>query len=237
MRPGRALALTLAALLLTAPAAWADGDPASDVLLSDDVFFPYAPATAKPLQTALVEVLKRARAAGYPMKVALIESAGDLGAYPQMFNQPQAYANLLAGELPGNPHGGTRTRQHLLVVMPAGFGGDNLGDRIDEALAPVRVDPAAQSDGLARAAIHAVARIATLNGHAVPVPKEASAPLPARNQSTKRSSGASPVVFVAPVLLVLLGAALAGRIATKRGRPPEAEPAEPEPVEPASKQP
>jgi hypothetical protein len=216
MRARPVLALALAALVAGAPAAWADGDPASDVLLSDDVFFPYAPPTARPLSRALVGVLQAAKDAGYPMKVALIESPGDLGAYPQMFNQPQSYANLLAGELPGNPHGGTRVRPHLLVVMPGGFGGDQLGARVDEALAPVTIAAAAQSDGLARAAIHAVARLATANGHPVAVPREAATPLAVRHASTKRKTGTSAVVFVAPVLLVLLGAGLAGRIASRR---------------------
>jgi len=231
MRLRRILPLCLAALLATAPAAHADGDPASDVLLKDDVFFPYAPPTLRRLEDSLTKVLRTARAAGYPMKVALIQSAGDLGAYPDMFNQPQNYANLLAGELPTNPHAqGAKAEgpPHLLIVMPGGFGGNNLGDRVDEALAPVAIDAAAQSDGLARAAISAVARLATINGHAVATPPEATLKLAARHESTKRSSGTSPLVFIAPVVLVLLGAGLAGRLAARRRgeAPGDGEPAD-----------
>lgn len=203
------------------PIAWADGDPASDVLPSQDVFFPYAPPVAGRLRTGLTRVLARAAAAGFPMKVALIESAGDLGAYPQMLNRPQQYANLLAGELPTNPHGGLRSRPHLLVVMPVGFGGDNLGAGVDEALAPVKIDPAAQSDGLTRAAIEAVARLATANGHRVAVPPEAHARLSATHRSTKRSGGPSAWVFVAPLIFVVLAIVLAGRITARRSRPPD----------------
>jgi hypothetical protein len=206
-------------MLVAPPSARADGDPASDVLPAQDVFFPYAPPVAKPLREALTRVVADARKAGYPLKVAMIESAGDLGSYPQMFNQPQDYANLLAGELPTNPHGEIRTRPHLLVVMPVGFGGDNLGAGVDKALAPVKVDPAAQSDGLARAAIEAVARVATANGHRVAVPAAARAKLGASNKSTKRSSGPSPWLFVGPLLLVVGAIVLAGRITARRSRP------------------
>lgn len=218
VRPVTALAAAL--VLAAAPAARADGDPASDVLPSQSIFFPYAPPVAPQLRTALTRVLRQAEAAGYPMKVALIESAGDLGSYPTLFNQPQRYANLLAGELPTNPHGSVRTPQHLLVVMPVGIGGNNLGDKVDEALAPVKVDAGAQSDGLARAAIEAVARIATANGHAVAVPPEAHQKLQASHRSTKRKSGTPVWVYIAPLGLVLLGIVLAGRIAARRSRPP-----------------
>jgi hypothetical protein len=220
LRPIAALAATL--LLAGAPAARADGDPASDVLPAQDVFFPYAPPTSPQLRTALSRVLAQAARAGYPMKVALIESAGDLGAYPNLFNQPQRYANLLSSELPTNPHGSVRTPQHLLVVMPVGVGGVNLGDSVDQALAPVHVDPAAQSDGLARAAIEAVARIATANGHRVAVPPEAHLKLRASHRSTRRSGGTSAWVYIAPLALVLLGIVAAGRIAARRSKPPSA---------------
>jgi hypothetical protein len=214
--------LALALLLASAPVARADGDPASDVLPTQDIFFPYAPPTSAQLRTALVRVVKQSAAAGFPLKVAMIESGGDLGSYPQMLNQPQRYANLLASELPTNPHGSIRTRPRLLVVMPVGFGGDNLGDKVDSALAPVKIDASAQSDGLARAAIEAVARLATANGHPVAVPPEAHAKLQASNRSTKRSGGPSVWVFVAPLLLVVAAIVLAGRITARRSRREEA---------------
>jgi GNAT superfamily N-acetyltransferase len=215
----RTAALAVALLLAAAPAARADGDPASDVLPSQAIFFPYAPPASPQLRTALSKVIGAATAAGYPMKVALIESPGDLGSYPNLFNQPQRYANLLAGELPSNPHGSISAPQHLLVVMPVGIGGNNLGDKVDAALAPVKVDANAQSDGLARAAIEAVARIATANGHAVPIPAEAHQKLGAEHGSTKRKSGPALWVYIAPLALVLLGIVAAGRIVARRSRP------------------
>ncbi len=213
MRASPLAAVLVAGLLLAAPGtACADGDPASDVLPAQDVFFPYSPTSA-PLKATLEATAARARRAGFAVKVALIASRGDLGAYPQMFNDPQRYANLLAAELPTNPHGSVREPPRLLVVMPGGFGGKNLGDGVDRALGPVTIEADAGADGLARAATVAVARLATENGHAVPVPAAATAPAAARGGG----SGPSPLVFAVPLALVVLGAVAAGRVAARRG--------------------
>jgi hypothetical protein len=167
----RRAALALAVLALLPSAAAADGDPASDVLLAQDVYYPYAPKVSRPLTTALNTLLKRVRAGGYPMKVALIETPADLGAYPNLFGDEQRYANLLLPEISFNAH------PHLLVVMPSGFAGNNLGPKVDSALRGITIDQAAKSDGLAQAALAAVARIATANGHPTPVPAAARRPV------------------------------------------------------------
>ena len=104
----RAALIAFTVLALAPAAALADGDPASDVLLAQDVYYPYAPKASKPLTTALDALLKRVRAAGYPMKVALVEAPSDLGAYPNLFGDTQNYANLLAKEIAFN------SRPHLL---------------------------------------------------------------------------------------------------------------------------
>jgi hypothetical protein len=206
MPAARALLLTIALALAAAPAAWADGDPASDILPAQDAYYPYTPTVSKPLVTALNALLKRVRAEGFPMKVALIDSPGDLGSYASLFNSPQRYANLLASELPTQPDRKVTDAFHLLVVMPGGFGGEQLGDGVNRALDPVKIDVSAGSDGLARAALEAVARLATVNGHATPVPAEAAA---AGAQTPSGSGGTSPWVFIGPLagLLVLAGAA------------------------------
>jgi hypothetical protein len=194
----RRVVLVVLALVALAPAAaLADGDPASDVLLAQDVYFPYAPKVSKPLTSALEGELKRVRAAGYPMKVALIQAPSDLGAYPNLFGDTQNYANLLAKEIAYN------SRPHLLVVMPTGFGGDNLGSKVDSALAGIKIDQAAKSDGLAQAALIAVARLATANGHPTPVPPQARAALTASKASSKRSTP-SLLIYGGPVLLAIL---------------------------------
>jgi hypothetical protein len=167
------------------------------VLLAQDVYYPYAPKVSKPLTGALDALLARVRKAGYPVKVALIQTPADLGAYPNLFGDTQSYANLLAKEIAFNSH------PHLLIVMPSGFGGDNLGSKVDTALKGIKVDEAAKSDGLAQAALAAVARLATANGHPTPVPPEASAALRSSKASSKRSTP-SALVYGGPVLLALI---------------------------------
>lgn len=217
--PLRPAVLVVAFALLAFPAAAAaDGDPASDVLLSQDAFLPYAPKTAPRLGNALTNLLKRTRQAGYPMKVALIESPGDLGANGTLFGRPLDYANLLAQELGTMRHGNKAGEElHLLVVMPAGFSGTGLGDRVDQALAPVRIQADAQSDGLARAAIEAVARLASANGHSTPIPPEAKLALAPRAQSTKRS-GTSVLPFVLPLAVLTIALVVTGLVGARRRR-------------------
>jgi hypothetical protein len=212
MRRAAVLALALAAL---APAAAsADGDPASDVLLAQDVYYPYAPKVSKPLTLALDGLLKRVRADGYPMKVALIEAPSDLGAYPSLFGDVQSYANLLSKEIAYN------AKPHLLVVMPTGFGGDNLGPKVDSALAGIKVDQAAKSDGLAQGALVAVARLATSNGHPTPVPPQAHSALKASKASSGRSTP-SVLIYGGPVLLAII--AVGGLLWVGRRREPTEE--------------
>jgi hypothetical protein len=211
----RILLVPLLVVLLVPAVALADGDPASDVLLTQDSFLPYAPPTSDRFKTALDKVLKDAKAAGYPMKVALINTEADLGAYPNLFNSPQEYANLLNRELATlNPHGDPQKDVHLLIVMPGGYGGVNLGEGVDKALAPVKIQADAGSDGLARAALAAIARIATENGHAVDVPPEAS--LKVGKASAKGGGGTSPIFFIAPAVLLFGGLFVAGRITARR---------------------
>lgn len=198
MTPRRATALLTAIAVLLAPAAArADGDPASDVLLIQDAYLPYFPAPVKPLAQTLTRLLAQVRKAGYPMKVALIQSAGDLGAYPQMLGKPAPYANLLASEIV------FKVKQpHLLVVMPDGFAGRNLGPEAAGLLAKITIDQSAKSDGLVRAALEAVARLATANGRPTQVPEVKT--------TAKQSGGGSShtALYVVAGIIVLLGIAL-----------------------------
>jgi hypothetical protein len=225
----RRIALVLTLVLgLAAPAALADGDPASDVLPTQDVYYPYSPPPSESLSKALDALLADVRERGYPMKVALIASQADLGAYPQMFNEPQVYANLVAAGLPTNPHGQVEKGEqlHLLVIMPGGFGGKNLGDRVDEALAPVKIDAEAQTDGLVQAALQAVARIASVNGVETAVPDAATAELPDEGSGGGGRTIALTAIGVAILLLAAAFLALRRRARASDDRPPEAEPAQ-----------
>lgn len=214
-RFGASALLAALALAAAAPAAWADGDPASDVLPAQDVYYPYTPPVSKPLVAALDALLKQVRAAGYPFKVALIASEGDMGSYPTLFNQPQRYADLLSSELPTQSDRRVRGAFHLLVVMPGGFGGENLGDKVNQALAPIKIDASQGSDGLARAALEAVARIATSAGHPTKVPPQAGASAAKAHPGAKRGSSTTAIV-VGAVVAVLLAAAGAAAVLRRR---------------------
>ncbi len=107
--------LLAAAALLLAAVALADGDPASDVLVSKTVFLPAPPPSsdaASALQQQVDAVYKR----GDRIKVAVIATPNDLGSVPSLFGRPAAYASFLGQEL------GLAYAATLLVVMPGGFG-------------------------------------------------------------------------------------------------------------------
>jgi hypothetical protein len=109
-----AAAIALPALMTTASAR-ADGDPASDYLLTQNVYLPYqAPSPAA--SGALERTADDAYSRGQRVKVALIYTPEDLGAIPSLFGKPDDYAHFLGVEL------GLWYIGPLLVVMPTGFG-------------------------------------------------------------------------------------------------------------------
>jgi hypothetical protein len=109
--------LGLAALLAAAAAGAArgDGDPASDVLPTDSVYFPLSPASGD-AQGALTSAVGSVYASGDRIKVAVIATADDLGAIPSLMNKPDDYARFLGQELAGFYVG------PLLIAMPNGWG-------------------------------------------------------------------------------------------------------------------
>jgi len=112
------LALVVGAAALAAaraPAALADGDPASDVLVYQPVFFPYNPAPPA-AQRELNGLVKSANQQGYKIRVAVIQSPRDLGSIPTLFGKPSVYARFLSSEL------SSIWRDRVLVVMPSGYG-------------------------------------------------------------------------------------------------------------------
>jgi hypothetical protein len=117
VRLGVLAAIVLAAASFgAAQVARADGDPASDILYFQDVYYPFTPKPSGVLVGKLRRAAALARAKHRPVKVAVIWSATDLGSVPDLFGTPQTYARFLAAEL-----GGVLTGP-LLIVMPSGFG-------------------------------------------------------------------------------------------------------------------
>jgi len=111
------LGLLLACLVAAAAAAGAlaDGDPASDVLPTDSVYFPIS-APSGDAQSALTSAVNAVYADGNRVKVAVIATPDDLGAIPSLMGKPDDYAKFLGQELAGFYVG------PLLIVMPGGWG-------------------------------------------------------------------------------------------------------------------
>ncbi len=96
-------------------AALADGDPASDILPTNSVYFPIS-TPAPDAASALTSAVNAVYANGNRVKVAVIAAVEDLGAVPSLMNKPDDYAKFLGQELTGFYVG------PLLIVMPNGFG-------------------------------------------------------------------------------------------------------------------
>ena len=155
----RILAACILVVMLAPAGASADGDPASDVLLGENVFYPYSPPVSAALQRTLNAVTAAASRAHFPIKVALIDSPVDLGVVPDLFGQPQKYADFLDQEI------SFQTKQRLLVVMPSGYGVQGLTRPATIAAASLTKPPQSNSNDLARAAIAAVSKLAAAAGH------------------------------------------------------------------------
>jgi hypothetical protein len=205
--------LVVAASLALLPAtARADGDPASDYLLTQDVYLPLAPGVPPDLGRTITDLLKDTRKAGFPLKVAIIAAPKDLGAVPQYFGRPEAYAPFLESEIAFN------SKKPLLTVMPTGYGVAALPKGAESGLAGLDPPKSANGEDLGRAAVTAIVKLSKAAGHPVPTPQ------------IPKSSGAgggetSPLlVFGVPVALLALGGALAALRRRQDADPAEAKP-------------
>jgi hypothetical protein len=151
----RACALAVAATaLVTAGSVLADGDPASDALIVQNVFFPY-PTPPTTATSQLSSAVEKAYAHGYRVKVAVIASAQDLGAVPSLFDKPQEYAQFLGQELQFYYVG------PLLIVMPSGYGiydGGRTTAAEERVLARLKVS-GSSGDELTKSAANAVVQL------------------------------------------------------------------------------
>ncbi len=157
----RVLVIALAALLIVPAVAMADGDPASDVLLGENVFYPYSPPVTGSIQKNLNAITLAARRAGFPIKVALIGSPVDLGVIPDLFGKPQKYADFLDQEI------SFQGKQPLLVVMSTGYGIQGVSPKLAAAVGGLSKPAGTSSNALATAATAAVAKLAAADGHPV----------------------------------------------------------------------
>jgi hypothetical protein len=172
----RLLVLALAAALAgtAAGTARADGDPASDVLLTDNVFLSFQSPYGSAEGRALEALAKAAKKQGFPMRVAVITQIADLGAIGGLYGKAQRYADFLAREITFVYHG------TLVVAMngkPGGFGvhGPGATPAARRALAGMKLPSSSVTAAeLARLAAVAMQRVAAASGHHLPIPSTAA---------------------------------------------------------------
>jgi hypothetical protein len=194
-RPLLVLALLAASALGVAtatPAARADGDPASDVLLASSLYTPVAQKISPDVKQQLESTIAEANDAGFKVRVALILDRTDLGAVPQLFGHPDQYVQLLTAELYYGWKGA------VIAVQPSGIGVRNVKplEPAQKLVAGIKVAAPPSADGLAQAATAAVRRLAAADGHPI-----------AGDVSTAKSSSSSTTTLIAiggAVVVVLL---------------------------------
>jgi len=178
----RGAVLAAVVLCLCVPAvARANGDPASDFLLTQNLFLPFTTKIDQGPVTQLNGLLKDAAAKKYRIRVAVILSPSDLGTAFSLFGKPQKYAEFLGLEL------SFVYRDRLVVVMPSGYGYAVKGhpDPATAQLLKKLPPPGRDATKEVQAAIVAVQRLAVADGHNLTVPK------------TKGSSGARDRITIA----------------------------------------
>jgi cytochrome oxidase Cu insertion factor (SCO1/SenC/PrrC family) len=157
-----AIALTIlasCALGALSPAARADGDPGSDVLVYQNLFVAADSNISIAQQVELGDLLTTASGSGFTIRVAIIATPADLGAITQLWRKPASYASFLGIEL------SLAYSQRLLVVMPDGFGFNWQGHSTaaaDQLLGKIAIKPG--GTGLAASAATAVRALASAAG-------------------------------------------------------------------------
>ena len=166
----RVTLLALVAALAVVPLARADGDPASDYLLTRSTFVPPDLGISAADASRLSATVAYAQAHGFTIHVALIGSTYDLGSVSSLDRQPKRYARFLGTELTLVYHG------RLLVVMPNGYGVTRGGKPLPAGQRVVDRLPAPGAGGprLVQAGIDGVRALAASAGVHVPPPTAAS---------------------------------------------------------------
>lgn len=187
--PGRLVPLiAVLAVAAAAPAAHANGDPASDVLPFKNVFLSSQAPTSSSSGRELLALTAEAARKRLPIRVAVVYQQADLGLIQSLWNKPQTYANFLGRELIafGRYHG------TLLVAMPDGYGAFGPGAaKAKPRLAALPKPGAGSLEELGSKAAAAAQDVAAANGVEL---------------SARAASGGTPAWAI--VLAVLGGAAV-----------------------------
>ena len=152
----------LTALAGSAPSAYADGDPASDVLAVQRLFLPTDAHVSVRQEMQLRALLGESAQKGYPLRVAVVGSQSDLGSVTALWRRPELYARFLGSEL------ALVFRGTVLVVMPNGYGADVTGPGTRTASGTTQLPLPGQH--LGSAAIAATQRFAASAGTPLTAP-------------------------------------------------------------------
>jgi hypothetical protein len=181
---------------LCAPSvARANGDPASDYLLTRSVFLPFTTKIDRNEVNRLDALLREADQKHFRIRVAMILSPSDLGTAFSLFGKPEKYSQFLGLEL------SFVYRDRLLVVMPNGYGYSVNGDPDPKASAVLEKLPAAGRDATkeVQAAIVAVQRLAAAEGRRLTVPKVSGST--GRDRLTIAAAATAVVALIAAIVL------------------------------------
>jgi hypothetical protein len=177
------------------PVALANGDPASDYLLTQSVFLPFTTKVDQNEVTRLSNLLRDAEQKKFRIRVAVILSPTDLGTAFSLFGNPEKYAQFLGLEL------AFVYRDRLLVVMPNGYGYAVKGDPDPKASAVLKKLPAPGRSTTKEvdAAIVAVQRLAAREGHRLAAPKVGDSA--GRDRLTIAAAATAGIALVAAIVL------------------------------------
>jgi hypothetical protein len=207
----RALVVAAVVAVVAAAGARANGDPASDVLITQQVFIGFEVPISTSDQEELQKTVAAANERGFTIRVALIAFSGDLGTAVSLWRRPQSYSKFLGSEL------AFAYANRLLIAMPSGFGFYNRRKPVAKELRVLaRVPVGKTPTALARSTTAAVRALAAADGVTLP----------------KYSSGGSEwrdrLIIAAAGVLILLIIFVPGRW-LRRGRFAEARKGTPEP--------
>jgi hypothetical protein len=182
--------------LWTPDVAHANGDPASDYLLTQKVFLPFTTSIDRGEATRLEGLLENAKDQKFPIRVAVILSPSDLGTAFSLLNKPQKYAEFLGLEL------AFVYRDRLLVVMPGGYGYSMNGKPDPKASAVLAKLPPPGRDATKEVsgAIRAVQALAAANDKHLTVPERGGSST-TRDRVTIAAAATAGLALLAAIVL------------------------------------
>jgi hypothetical protein len=216
----RAVIVAVLLSLAAASAAWADGDPAGDVLIQQNVFYGSALDLRSKEAAQLMALTEQAKEKGYEIRVAALTVPEDLGAIGYLWDDPTNYADFLTAEIQAV------YRERTLVVMPSGLGiwwRDN-DFAAEQAVLDELGGPGEDASAVMPLAMEAIVKLAAAQDVELTIPdvepppggvtqpashyeQTASTPAEAGPTAATADSGGT-WLFALPALLVVLAAAL-----------------------------